>query len=125
SYGQYDDAGYFGSSSRSPRVWFNSETLLWFSKNVSSPALINTSGYGVLPVTGGAGVTTEFGGADGIDYGLSPGYRFSGGMYFGPDQKVGIGGRTYGLINENKSYSMASDGSGTAGNPSIGIPFYN
>lgn len=125
SYGQYDDGGYFGSSNRSPQVWFDSETLLWFSKNVSSPALINTSGYGVLPVTGGAGVTTVYGGGDGIDYGLSPGYRFSGGMYFGPDQKAGIGGRTYGLVNENKSYSQASDGSGTAGNPSIGIPFYN
>lgn len=125
SYGQYDDGGYYGSSNRSPQVWFNSETLLWFSKNVSSPALINTSGYGVLPVTGAAGVTTEFGGSDGIDYGLSPGFRYSAGMYFGPEQRVGIGGRAYGLINEHKSYSQASDGSGTAGNPSIGIPFYN
>ncbi len=124
SYGQYDE-GYFGGSLRSPQVWFNSETLLWFSKNVSSPALINTSGLAVLPLTGAPGVTTAYGGGDGIDYGLSPGYRFSGGMYFGPEQKVGIGGRTYGLINESKSYSQASDGSGSAGNPSIGVPFYN
>lgn len=125
SYGQYEVGDYFGTAIRSPQVWFNSETLLWFSKNVSSPALINNSGGGVLPNTGAPGVTTEFGGGDGIDYGLSPGFRFSGGMYFGPDQKVGIGGRGYGLINENKSYSQASDGSGSPGNPSIGIPFYN
>ncbi len=125
SYGQYDDRGYYGSSGRSPQVWFNSETLLWFSKNASSPALINTSAANVLPLTGNPGVTTQFGGGDGIDYGLSPGFRFSGGMYFGPDQKVGIGGRGYGLINENKSYSKASDGSGVGDNGSIGIPFYN
>ncbi|MEO8268213.1 MAG: BBP7 family outer membrane beta-barrel protein [Aureliella sp.] len=110
---------------RSPQVWFNSETLLWFTKSVASPPLVNTSGYSVLPVTGGAGVQSVFGGGDGIDYGLTPGFRISGGMYLGEEQKVGIGGRVYGLFNPSDSYSQASNGSGTSGNPSIGIPFYN
>lgn len=110
---------------RSPQVWFDSEALLWFTKSVASPALVNTSGYSVLPVTGAAGVQSMFGGGDGIDYGLTPGFRFSGGMYLGEEQKVGIGGRTYGLLNPTESYSLTSNGSGTAGNPSIGIPFYN
>lgn len=129
---RYDTGGYASRSyasghgmNCSPQVWFESETLLWFTKNVASPALVNTSGVGVLPVTGGAGVQSVFGGGDGIDYGLTPGFRFSGGMYVGPEQKVGIGGRGYGLLSPSEKYALASDGSGTAGNPAIGIPFYD
>jgi hypothetical protein len=127
--GSYDTGSYYVTSSdasgyamnRSPKVWFDSETLLWFTKSVASPALVNISGAGDLPVTGGAGVPV-FGGGDGIDYGLTPGFRISGGMYLGEEQKVGIGGRVYGLYDPSKTYKLASDGSG---NPSIGIPFYD
>ncbi len=103
-------------------LWLNAESLLWFSKSVSSPALVNTSDFGVLPI---AGTTTVFGGGDGIDFGLLPGFRLSGGTYLGSDQKVGIGGRGYGLFEANQSYARSSTGSGNPSNPSIGIPFYN
>ncbi len=104
--GSYTSESYFGGCgmNRNPQVWFNSETLLWFTESVSSPALVNTSGYAVLPITGDPGVQTVFGGGDGIDYGLTPGFRFSGGMYLGDEQKVGIGGRGYGLFNPRESY---------------------
>ncbi len=105
--------------------WLNAETLLWFSKGISSPALVNNSPFGVDPVTGGAGVQSVFGGGDGIDFGLLPGFRLSGGTYLGSDQKVGIGGRGYGLFESGQSFSQTSNGSGTPGNPSIGLPFYN
>ncbi len=123
----YAGSSYTGNygSNRSSQVWFSSETLLWFTRNVSSPALVNTSSAGIAPVTGVNGVKTVFGGGDGIDYGLAPGFRISGGMYFGDEQKVGIGGRTYGLFDPTKTYRLASDGSGTAGNPPIGLPLYD
>lgn len=105
--------------------WFNAETLLWFSKNISSPALVNNSPFGVDPVTGGAGVQSVFGGREGIDFGLLPGFRLSGGTYLGSGQKVGIGGRGYGLFESSQSFSQASNGTGGVGNPSIGLPFYN
>jgi hypothetical protein len=121
----YGETIYSSVSSSAPQVWFNAESLLWFSKSMSTPALVNLSDFGVLPTTGAAGVQTVFGGGEGIDYGIIPGFRISGGMYLGPDQKIGIGGRGYGLFNASDSYSRRSDGSGGADNPTLGIPFYN
>jgi hypothetical protein len=105
--------------------WFSAETLLWFSQNPSSPPLVTTSAPGVLPLAGAAGVTTEFGGGDGIDFGLLPGYRLSAGTYFGDCNKFGIGGRGYGIYSASEGYANASNATGGADNPSIGVPYYN
>ncbi len=130
SYGSGAGCGDYGIGSSfcgcgQSNLWANAESLLWFSKSVSSPALVNTSAFGVEPVNGGAGVQSAFGGGDGIDFGLLPGFRLSAGAYLGSGQKVGIGGRGYGLFESSQSFSQSSNGSGGASNPSIGLPFYN
>ncbi|MCA9134216.1 MAG: BBP7 family outer membrane beta-barrel protein [Planctomycetales bacterium] len=109
----------------SSNVWFSSETLLWFSKSPYSPTLVTTSDTGALPILGTGDTQSRFGGGDGIDFGLLPGSRISGGMYLGSAQKVAIGGRGYGIFSGSESFARTSDGSGTAANPSIGIPFFN
>lgn len=106
----------------SPDVWVSGESLLWFGKNTSAPALVTTSAPGVLPVAGAAGVTTQLGGTDGVDYGLLPGFRVSAGRYIDDCQKLGVGGRVFGIFSASESFSTSSDGGGV---PSIGIPFYN
>lgn len=109
-------------SSCSPTTnrWFSAESLLWFSEQQQSPALVTTSGMAIDPIAGANGVTTQFGGPEGIDRGLLPGFRVSGGMYFGSDQKVGLGGRAYGIFSNESTFTDASNG-----DQSIGIPFYN
>ncbi len=111
----------FGSCSTSASTtWFSAESLLWFSQSHRAPALVTTSAAGVLPVAGANGVTTGFGGGDGIDTGLLPGYRVSGGKYLGDCQKFGIGGRGYGIFSDSEEYAAASDGT-----TNLGIPFFN
>jgi hypothetical protein len=87
------------------------------------PPLLTTAGAGVLPVAGNAGVTTLVGGPDnGLDSGLMPGYRLSGGMYFGCEKKVGISGRVFGLYRSNDTVSATGDG---LNGQSVGLPFVN
>ncbi len=105
--------------------WFSAETLLWFGKKTYSPALVNTNDFGVFPENGVAGTQTVYGGNNGIDFGLIPGFRLSAGVYLDDCQKVGVGGRGYGLFPKKSTYARASDGSGNPDNPSIGVPFYN
>lgn len=121
SCGDSDFGPLLGSCSPSNN-WFDMESLLWFSSGIASPPLVNTSDFGVLPI---AGTNTVLGGGDGIEMGLLPGFRVSGGTYLGCDQKLAIGGRGYGLFNGSTTYTLNSDGSGAPGNPSIGIPFYD
>lgn len=106
-------------------LWITGESLLWFSDKLASPALVTTSDPGTLPLAGRPGVTSQLGGGDGIDFGLLPGYRVSGGFYLDPDQKIGIGSRGYGIFAASERYRNASDGTGGANNPSIGIPFFD
>lgn len=101
-------------------TWFSAESLLWFSENQNTPPLVTTSAQGVLPIWQAAGVTTAFGGGDGIDSGVLPGFRISGGKYLGACEKVGIGGRAYGIFSDDETYTATSNGS-----TSIGIPFFN
>ncbi|GIX00534.1 MAG: hypothetical protein KatS3mg111_3866 [Pirellulaceae bacterium] len=105
----------------STNVWFGAETLLWFGQRQSSPALITTAPMTTLPILGNPGVSVQFGGQEGIDYGLIPGYRLSAGMYLDECQKIGLGGRVYGIFPDKDSYAIAN---GT-GDPSIGVPFFN
>ncbi len=105
--------------------WFSAESLLWFSKKPYAPPLVNTNDFGVFPDNGVAGTQTVYGGGNGIDFGLIPGFRISGGFYLDDCQKLGIGGRGYGILSKKSTYARASDGSGNPNNPSIGLPFYN
>ncbi len=102
------------------KTWFSAESLLWFSQGRRSPALATTSAQGVLPVEGNAGVTTEFGGPDGIESGLLPGFRLAGGMYLGDCEKVAIGGRVFGIFSDDQQFNAVSDGT-----TSLGVPFFN
>ncbi|MCB2023151.1 MAG: BBP7 family outer membrane beta-barrel protein, partial [Burkholderiaceae bacterium] len=101
-------------------LWLSAETLLWFSDNQKSPPLITTAASGVRPVAGAMGVTTNLGGPDGIERGILPGFRLAGGKFLGEDQKVGVGGRVFGIFSNETTYTATSDGS-----TSLGLPFYN
>ncbi len=109
-----------GAGRGSANRWFSAESLLWFGQKQAAPPLATTSASGVTPVAGAAGVTTQVGGPDGIDAGLLPGFRVSSGVYLGDCQKIGIGGRAYGIFSSEDTYSITSDGS-----TSVGIPFFN
>ncbi len=108
------------SSGSSVDRWFTAETLLWFSEQQAAPSLVTTSAMSVLPVAGGAGVTSAFGGPDGIDRGVVPGFRFEGGMFLDSDRRIALAGRVTGILQDEQKYSAASDGS-----TSLGLPFYN
>ncbi|MEM8733665.1 MAG: BBP7 family outer membrane beta-barrel protein [Planctomycetota bacterium] len=110
-----------GGSGRknSGKMWATGEFLLWFTNGSSSPALVTTSAQGVLPTLGSTGVNTAFGGNNGIDQGIIPGFRAEAGMWLDDCQKFGVSGRVLGF-DDNEDYSLASDGS-----TSIGIPFFN
>ncbi len=102
------------------RTWFSAETLLWFSDSQNAPPLVTTSDPGVFPIAGAPGVTTQFGGQDGIPTGLLPGYRLDGGFFLGSQQKVAIGGRVFGIYSDAEKYSITSNGS-----TNVGIPYFN
>jgi Putative beta barrel porin-7 (BBP7) len=114
------DALTAGCGSRSSDYWLSMDSLLWFGQRRNTPALITTSAQGVLPIAGAAGVTSEFGGADGVTSGLLTGYSLSGGKYIDSCQKIGVGGRVFGIFQNSQSRTIASDGS-----TSIGIPLFN
>ncbi len=100
--------------------WFEAESLLWFGQRRYSPPLVTTAPQGVSPALGSTGVVSQLGGGDGISAGLLPGFRLAAGFYLDDCQKIGIGGRAYGIFTAREEYSNTS-----TGNPSIGIPFYN
>ncbi|MFN3191218.1 MAG: BBP7 family outer membrane beta-barrel protein [Aureliella sp.] len=110
-----------GGSGRknSGKMWATGEFLLWFTNGSNSPALVTTSAQGVLPTLGSNGVTAAFGGNDGIDQGIIPGFRAEAGTWLDDCKKLGISGRVFGF-DDNEDYSLASNGS-----TSIGIPFFN
>ncbi len=106
----------------SGNLWFGAETLLWWGQKRDVPPLLTSAAPGVLPVAGTAGVTNVVGGLDnGLDSGLMPGYRLSGGMYFGCDKRVGISGRVFGLYRSSDTTTLSDNGL----NQSIGLPFFN
>lgn len=95
--------------------WFSVESLLWFSEQERTPALIATAPGGVFPVLGSATGTYSD-----VSRGMMPGLRAEGGVFVDEDQKFGFGGRAYGIFQDADEYQVASNGS-----TSIGIPFFN
>jgi Putative beta barrel porin-7 (BBP7) len=102
----------------STRGWLTAEQLFVFAQDRTSPVMATTAAQNVFPLQGAPGVTDRFGGTLTSD--MIPGYRLSGGRYFGPDKKVGIGARGYGIYNNSESFTA-----GPGGGQSIGVPFYN
>jgi Putative beta barrel porin-7 (BBP7) len=107
------------SCSGQTEYWLSMESLLWFGQKRQTPPLITTAPQGVLPTLPGA--TTVFGGGDGIDSGILPGYSLSGGKYLDCCQKYGVGGRVFGIFQNTQSRTLASQD----GSTSIGIPLFN
>ncbi len=106
-----------------PNMWFGAETLLWWGQKREVAPLLTTAPQGVLPVAGAPGVTTVVGGPDApLDPGLLPGYRLSGGMYFGPEQSIGLSGRVFGIFRNSSSITRPNDGTLTT---SVGLPFFD
>jgi hypothetical protein len=109
-----------GCGNKSTQYWVSMDSLLWFGQRRQVPALITTSASGVLPYLGDPGVTEEFGGGDGLQTGLLTGYSLSGGWYLDECQKIGVGGRVFGIFQGSQSKTVTSDGS-----TSVGIPFFD
>jgi len=118
--GGYEPALISGCGNKSTEYWVNMESLLWFGQKRNLPVVVTSAPQGVLPVLGGPGVVNEVGGADGLSSGLLTGYSLSGGRYLDACQKIGVGGRVFGIFQNVQSRTLTSDGS-----TSIGIPFYN
>lgn len=110
----------FGRSScNESYYWFDAEALLWFGDNLNSPPLVTTAAAGVVPISGDPGVTNAFGGPDGIDPGLLPGYRLSFGTWLNDCRTVGVGGRVYGLFSGGADFSDPGTGTNSVGRPYV------
>ncbi len=120
SCGSSDSALISGCGNKSTQYWVNVESLLWFGQKRNLPVVVTSAPQGVLPVAGDPNVVNEVGGTDGLSSGLLTGYSLSGGRYLDDCQKIGIGGRVFGIFQNVQSRTLTSDGS-----TSIGIPFYN
>lgn len=97
--------------------WAQMDTLLWFVQDRNTHPYILSAPAGVLPVDGAAGVQRVFGGD--IAGELSAGFRADVGTWLSDD--VGIGGRFWGLADNNDSYFF----SGSGNQQSIGRSFFN
>lgn len=104
-----------------PSIWFGAETLLWWAQDRNAPPLLTTSAVGVAPIAGAPGVTTVAGGQEGLSNGLLPGYRLSAGSYFGPEKRVGLSGRVFGIYRASDTITRSGDGS----DQSVGLPIFN
>ena len=111
--------GFLKSSSMRPKSgsWGRIETLLWWTQDRDSPALITTAPT-ANPPTPQSQATTLFGNPISSD--LLVGNRVDFGQYVGDDQFFGVGGRVFGIWNGDQSESVVSDANGS---PSIRIPF--
>lgn len=108
-----------GPRCNEPYYWFDAEALLWFGDNLNSPPLVTTAAAGIVPLVGDPGVTNAFGGPDGIDPGLLPGYRVSFGTWLNDCRTVGVGGRVYGLFSGGSSFTDPGTGTNSVGRPYI------
>jgi hypothetical protein len=93
--------------------------MLVFAQDRSSPVLAVTAPDQTLPLRGTTGVQDRFGGTLTSD--LLPGYRLSAGRYFGPNKRLGIGARGYGIYDGSEEFAVSS----ADGTTSIGVPFFN
>ncbi|MEZ6090449.1 MAG: BBP7 family outer membrane beta-barrel protein [Pirellulaceae bacterium] len=102
-------------------AWGRIDTLLWWTEDRDSPALISTTPNFGDPAFIPGGGTVLFGGENGLESGLLFGNRIDFGKYFGSDETCGLGARIFGIWNGDETVSYVSDGTG----PSIGVPFFD
>lgn len=87
-----------------PRLWWiRKEGLLFWGKGRSMPALVTTSDTPVPP----PGTTVLFGGEN-VTSNARVGGRIDFGTWFNCDEFVGIGGRVWGLANDDTDFSLNS-----------------
>ncbi len=87
-----------------PRLWWmRKEGLLWWRKGRELPILVTTSTTPVPP----PGTTVLFGGET-FNSSVKIGGRLDFGTWLGCDECVGIGGRFWGLENENRNFAVNS-----------------
>jgi hypothetical protein len=109
---------------RPARYWVTGESLLWFGKGRTTPALITTSPQGTIRdeagVLGEPGTEILFGGGN-VGDGLAAGARLDFGFWLDPCETLGVGAKIWG-------FEGASEGarfSGSDGNPILARPFFN
>ncbi len=94
--------------------WAETEALLWFARQSSSPPLVVTGPAGVRPTTVLAGGNELLGG------GLSTGMRANIGKWLNSDQSLGVGGRVFGIFDGDSTKTFNSDQY-----PVLGVPVFD
>ena len=94
--------------------WAETEALLWFGRQASTPTLAVTGPQGVFPTTPAFGGNASLGGD------LAPGYRVNVGKWLDDCQNIGVGGRVFGIFDGESTETISSDGS-----VSLGVPFFD
>ncbi len=100
---------------KSPDVWLQAETLLWFPQSRRTPPLVAVAPAGDVPFLPGATVV-----ADEFGNNLTPGFRGDIGRYFA-NGAFGIGGRFWIIAEDDDAFALSGNGS----DQSIGRPFFN
>lgn len=106
-----------------PRVWFDAEYLLWWTKPGPVPFPVVTTGVAPDAPIGAIGQpnTRVLLGNGDVDQGLQNGGRFTGGYWFGEEHCWGVEGGYFFLASSSVTQSVSS--SGLPGSPILTIPF--
>ncbi len=99
------------------QTWLQAETLLWFPQSRRTTPLVVLAPAGEFPFLDNPNATVAL---DEFGNNISPGARLDFGRYFN-DGNVGIGGRFWGLSDDDDSFRFGGDGTDV----SIGRPFFN
>lgn len=94
--------------------WAETEALLWFARQNSTPPLAISGPNGVPPTNVLIGGNQLLGGN------LAPGMRANIGKWLNDEETIGIGGRVFGLFSGDSTRSVSSDGS-----VALGVPVFD
>ncbi len=94
--------------------WAETEALLWFARQASTPPLVVTGAPNVPPTTVLAGGDELLGGD------LAAGMRVNVGKWLDEDQSFGVGGRVFGVFDGDTTTSFSSDRF-----PVLGVPAFD
>jgi hypothetical protein len=96
-------------------VWASFDSLMWWGKPRSTPALVTSDPNGVLPNS-----TLLFGGGT-VGGGMAPGARADFGLWFDDCETLGMGAKVWGLHGDSEGFYAASP----TGDTVLARPFYN
>lgn len=94
--------------------WAETEALLWFARQNSTPALAVSGPNGQTPTNVLIGGSQLLGGS------LAPGMRVNVGKWLNDDESIGVGGRVFGLFSGDSNQNVSSDGS-----TALGVPVFD